>query len=87
MAEGSQMSFLQHLEELRWRLVKSAIAVIIGAVGIWFYQREIIESVFLSMAQDDFVTFRFLCETSRPRHGTEGELFRKQNSIFCCNAR
>lgn len=63
MAEVSQMSFLQHLEELRWRLVKSAIAVIIGAVGIWFYQREIIEIVFLSMAQDDFVTFRFLCET------------------------
>jgi len=32
------MSFLDHLEELRWRLMRSAIAVIIFAIVIWIYQ-------------------------------------------------
>lgn len=56
------MSFLQHLEELRWRLVRSAIAVLIFAVVIWWFQEWIMDNVFLSMAQKDFVTFRVCCE-------------------------
>ena len=56
------MSFLDHLEELRWRLMRSAIAVIIFAVVIWMYQKEIMENVFLIMVDPNFVTFRLLCE-------------------------
>lgn len=33
---GSQMSFLEHLDELRRRLIRSVIAVIIAFVGCWF---------------------------------------------------
>ena len=43
MSEDNNMSFLQHLEELRWRLVRAAIAVIIAGIVIWIYQVEIIE--------------------------------------------
>lgn len=56
------MSFLDHLEELRWRLMRSAIAVIIFAIVIWIYQKEIMENVFLIMVDPNFVTFRLLCE-------------------------
>ncbi|MEY3843634.1 MAG: twin-arginine translocase subunit TatC [Bacteroidota bacterium] len=56
------MSFLDHLEELRWRLMRSAVAVIILAIVIWIYQKEIMESVFLIMVDPNFVTFRLLCE-------------------------
>lgn len=56
------MSFLDHLEELRWRLMRSAVAVIIFAIVIWIYQKEIMESVFLIMVDPNFVTFRLLCE-------------------------
>lgn len=56
------MSFLDHLEELRWRLMRSAIAVVIFAIVIWIYQKEIMESVFLIMVDPNFVTFRLLCE-------------------------
>lgn len=62
MSEDNNMSFLQHLEELRWRLVRAAIAVIIAGIAIWFYQVEIIENVFLAMAEDDFITFQYLCK-------------------------
>jgi sec-independent protein translocase protein TatC len=62
MSDNKQMSFLDHLEELRWRLMRSAIAVIIFAIVIWIYQKEIMENVFLIMVDPNFVTFRLLCE-------------------------
>jgi sec-independent protein translocase protein TatC len=62
MSDNKQMSFLDHLEELRWRLMRSAVAVIILAIVIWIYQKEIMESVFLIMVDPNFVTFRLLCE-------------------------
>lgn len=61
--EGStSMSFLQHLEELRWRLVRSVIVVITLAVVIWCYQDWIMRNVFLSMSKPDFFTFHFFCK-------------------------
>ena len=56
------MSFLQHLEELRWRLVRCAIAILVLAVAIWWNQTWIIDNVFLSMSKPDFVSFKFFCE-------------------------
>ncbi len=56
------MSFLDHLEELRWRLMRSAVAIIIFAIIIWIYQKEIMENVFLIMIEPDFITFQLLCE-------------------------
>jgi sec-independent protein translocase protein TatC len=62
MSDNKQMSFLDHLEELRWRLMRSAVAVIIFAIVIWVYQKEIMENVFLIMVDPNFVTFKLLCE-------------------------
>ena len=62
MEEQGNMPFLNHLEELRWRLVRAAIAIIIVGTVIWFYQEEIIDIVFLSMAKKDFITFRLMCQ-------------------------
>ncbi len=61
MEENKNMSFLQHLEELRWRLVRSAIAVIIIAITLFIYQDWIMDNVFLSMSKPNFLTFRFFC--------------------------
>lgn len=56
------MSVLEHLEELRWRLVRSAIAVIIFAVVIWFYQGWIMDNLFLTMKSPSFPTFKLMCD-------------------------
>ena len=37
------MPFLDHLEELRWRLLKSLISVLIGAVITFYFIDQIIE--------------------------------------------
>ena len=62
MEEQGNMPFLNHLEELRWRLVRAAIAILIVGIVIWFYQETIINLVFLSMAKKDFITFRLMCQ-------------------------
>ena len=61
MIEKDQMSFLQHLDELRWRLVRIAIVVILFAAFIWVFQEWIMNNIFLSMRDKNFVSFRFLC--------------------------
>jgi sec-independent protein translocase protein TatC len=61
MEEERNMSFLQHLEELRWRLVKCAIAIVIGAVVIFWNQEWIMDNIFLIMLDNDFISFRLLC--------------------------
>lgn len=39
MSEDTPRSVLEHLEELRWRIVKSAIAIVIGAVVAFVFRR------------------------------------------------
>jgi sec-independent protein translocase protein TatC len=56
------MSFLQHLEELRWRLVRSVVVILVLAIVIWCYQEWIMNNIFISMSKPDFITFRMFCE-------------------------
>jgi sec-independent protein translocase protein TatC len=56
------MPFLEHLEELRWRLVRCAIAILVVSAVIWFYQEWIIDTLFLSMKDPSFITYRLFCQ-------------------------
>lgn len=56
------MSFFNHLEELRWRLVKGAVAVLIAASVIFIYQEWIMDHIFLAMLDNNFISFRLLCD-------------------------
>ncbi len=62
MADDKRMSFLQHLEELRWRIVRSAVAILVFAVVLWLFQEWIMETLFLSMRDPEFISFRLMCQ-------------------------
>jgi sec-independent protein translocase protein TatC len=62
METGKRMSFLDHLEELRWRLVRCAISILIISIVIWCYQEWIMDHVFLTMSRSNFITFDLLCK-------------------------
>lgn len=62
MSKGKQMSFLEHLEELRWRIVRSAAVVLLFSIAIWVFQEWIMETLFLSMRNPDFISFRLICD-------------------------
>ena len=61
----NEMSFLDHLEELRWILVRSAVAVTIAAVVVFFFSDFIFDKVIFGPTSADFVTYRFFCDFSR----------------------
>jgi sec-independent protein translocase protein TatC len=56
---GGAMTFLSHLEELRWRLVKAVIAILIFAIVAFIFIEDISNNVFLSMLEDDHFTYEF----------------------------
>lgn len=56
------MSFFDHLEELRWHLVRSVIAIVVCAVVLFIYRIEVIGGVFMAPFRYDFVTYRLICE-------------------------
>lgn len=62
MESKNQMSFMQHLEELRWRLVRIAISVILVGCVIWYFQEWIMVNIFLSLKENEFITFQLLCK-------------------------
>lgn len=62
MEEENKMSFLQHLEELRWRLVRSVAVVLTLAVVIWWNMDWIMKNVFMSMLDANFITYNFFCK-------------------------
>jgi len=46
-----EMSFLDHLEELRWRIIYSMIGIVVGAVALWFFIDPLMEHVLLKPAK------------------------------------
>lgn len=62
MSEQNEMSFFDHLEELRWRIVRSVIAILIFAVVIWIYQEWIYDNIFKTMSDKNFITYRLMCQ-------------------------
>jgi sec-independent protein translocase protein TatC len=62
MSEDKNMSFLDHLEELRWRLVRIAIAIVIIGAVIFSFQEWIMDHVFLNLKDPSFISFRLMCQ-------------------------
>jgi sec-independent protein translocase protein TatC len=49
-SDGSQMSFIDHLEELRWRIIYSLLGVAAGTIVCWVFIDPIVEQVLLRPA-------------------------------------
>lgn len=63
--EEKEMSFLEHLEALRWHLVRSAVAVLIGTVAAFAFTDFIFNTVILGPKSSNFITYRILCKISQ----------------------
>ncbi|TDQ25519.1 twin-arginine translocase subunit TatC [Tenacibaculum caenipelagi] len=62
MAE-KEMSFLDHLEELRWHLVRSFAAIFIVAIVIFANINFVFNEILLAHLKPDFATYKFFCKT------------------------
>ncbi len=60
--EMKEMSFMDHLEDLRWLLVRSTSAIIILACACYFIDGFIFDTIIFGPKDPSFVTYRFFCE-------------------------
>lgn len=56
-----EMSFLEHLEELRWHIIRSILAIVILMVTAFLFKDIIFDHVILAPKSPDFITARLLC--------------------------
>ena len=56
------MSFWDHLEELRWHILRSIIAVVVLAVIAFLNRKIVFDYIILAPSTSDFFTNRILCK-------------------------
>jgi sec-independent protein translocase protein TatC len=61
-AGEKEMTFLEHLEELRWHLLRSGAAILVFTILGFIFHQEIFRSVILAPKYPDFWTYRMLCK-------------------------
>lgn len=71
--QEKEMSFLEHLEELRWHVVRSLGAVLLFTIGAFITAPWIFHHIIFAPARVDFPTFVWLCNL--------GEFFGMGNSM------
>lgn len=60
--EEREMSFLDHLEELRWHVVRSLLAIVVFTIGSFIAAKWIFQNVIFAIGRPDFITFQWLCK-------------------------
>ncbi|MFT6933641.1 MAG: sec-independent protein translocase protein TatC [Maribacter sp.] len=58
----NEMSFLDHLEELRWHLIRSTLAIVIIGCVAFLMRGFIFDTVIFGPKKMDFPTYRLFCE-------------------------
>ena len=60
----NEMSFLDHLEDLRWHLIRIVMAVVIVATLVFIFSRFIFNSIIFAPLDMSFPTYDFLCKAA-----------------------
>jgi sec-independent protein translocase protein TatC len=63
-----EMSFIDHLEVLRWHLIRAVIAILIAAILIGIFSFQVANRIILGPAHNDFITYKWLCKVSAVFH-------------------
>ncbi len=58
--EEKEMTFLEHLEELRWRIIYSLIGILLGTVIAWIFIDFLVEEILLKPAKESGVSLQNL---------------------------
>lgn len=66
-----EMSFLEHLETLRWHLIRSVFAVLILAIIAFLFKGFIFDSIIFAPKEPDFITYRVMCKVTKFFNGAD----------------
>ncbi|MDQ6901408.1 MAG: twin-arginine translocase subunit TatC [Bacteroidota bacterium] len=66
--QKTQMSFIDHLEVLRWHIVRAAIAIVSATVLVFIFVDWVFDNIIYAPASPDFVTYGGLCSLGHKLH-------------------
>lgn len=59
--EAAEMSFMDHLEELRWHIARSLLAVAVLGVILFLNKSFLFDTIILGPMRPDFPTYKWMC--------------------------
>jgi Twin arginine targeting (Tat) protein translocase TatC len=65
---AGEMAFTDHIEALRWHIVRAVIAIAICGIVVFFNIEWIFENVIMGPAKSDFLSYRVLCKLGQMTH-------------------
>lgn len=85
--DHNEMSFLDHLEELRWHLIRSTLAVVLVGIVAFLMKDFIFDTVIFGPKKPDFPTYAVFCKLSKwlgfsEAFCTTEPLFRVQSRVM-----
>ncbi len=63
-----EMNFLDHVEDLRWHIIRSVAAILIGAIIIFINVEWIVDKIILGPAHNEFISYKFFCSLGKFLH-------------------
>jgi sec-independent protein translocase protein TatC len=61
---AKEMTFLDHLEELRWHIIRSLIAIVVVGVVFFIFHNWLFENIIFAPTKDSFPTYKLICSIS-----------------------
>jgi sec-independent protein translocase protein TatC len=61
-AAGDEMTFIEHLEELRWNIIRAVGAILVFTIVAFIFIEEIYDKIILAPSRPDFWTYRMMCK-------------------------
>ena len=63
-----EMSFFDHLEALRWHLIRSALAIVVFTILVFAFYSWIYDNIIMAPSTPNFWTFRMMCDLGQWLH-------------------
>ena len=76
------MSFIDHLEELRWHVIRAVVAILVGAVLVFIYSDYVVDHILFAPTRSDFISARWLCEFGQSIRIGNALCFEQVNAKF-----
>jgi sec-independent protein translocase protein TatC len=62
--ESQEMSFLEHLEELRWHIIRSLLVIVSLGIVLFLFQGWVFDTVIFGPTKQDFFSYVAICQFS-----------------------
>lgn len=65
---NGEMVFMDHIEVLRWHIVRAFVAIIIASIVVFFNIEWVFQYVILGPANKDFIAYKWFCSLGKLLH-------------------